>query len=80
MEKEYRIPCLDSEILQTTLDKSGLPTTVNAAASELNKCARGPCCLFLPTALMHACSTAGQGPAQQQGCMEHGPRVLAECT
>ena len=37
LEKEYRIPCLESEILQTTLDKAGLPTTVNAAAKELNR-------------------------------------------
>ncbi|KAK9917986.1 hypothetical protein WJX75_000276 [Coccomyxa subellipsoidea] len=37
LEKQYRIPCMDSEILQTSVDKDTFPTCVNAAANELNK-------------------------------------------
>ncbi len=37
LEKQYKIPCMDSEILQTSVDKDTFPTCVNAAANELNK-------------------------------------------
>ncbi|KAK9829514.1 hypothetical protein WJX72_006295 [[Myrmecia] bisecta] len=37
LQKEYRIPCMDSEILQAAVDKEAFPTCVIAGAAELNK-------------------------------------------
>lgn len=37
LEKQYVIPCMDTEILQTSVDKDTFPTCVNAAANELNR-------------------------------------------
>ncbi|CAL8471520.1 g11062 [Coccomyxa elongata] len=37
LEKQYKIPCMDTEILQTSVDKDTFPTCVNAAANELNR-------------------------------------------
>ncbi|CAL5223434.1 g5948 [Coccomyxa viridis] len=37
LEKRFTIPCMNSEILQTAVDKDSFPTCVNAAASELNR-------------------------------------------
>lgn len=37
LEKQYIIPCMDAEILQTSVDKDTFPTCVNAAANELNR-------------------------------------------
>lgn len=46
---------MESEILQTTVDKDTLPTTVSAAANELNRCVPG---------LLHAPSWHQNRPAR----------------
>ena len=37
LEKRFTIPCMNSEVLQASVDKDSFPTCVNAAASELNR-------------------------------------------
>lgn len=37
LQKVYRIQCMDSEILQATVDSNSLPTSVVASAKELSK-------------------------------------------
>lgn len=38
LQKTFGLPCLEAEILQATVDRDTLPTTVIAAAKELNRC------------------------------------------
>ncbi len=38
LQKVYKVPCTDSEILQATVDKEGLSITVIGQADEFNRC------------------------------------------
>ena len=37
LEKRFALPCMNSEVLQASVDKDSFPTCVNAAARELNR-------------------------------------------
>lgn len=38
LEKRYTLNCLESEIMQASVDKDSLPTYLLAEASELSRC------------------------------------------
>ena len=37
MHKEYKVSCIDAEVLQAMVDKDAMPVTATAEASELSR-------------------------------------------
>lgn len=49
LQKVYKVPTTDSEILQATVDKDGLSITVVGHADEFNRCAQASLECYPPT-------------------------------
>ena len=64
LQKQYKVPCMECEILQASIDEDALPILLVAEAKELS---RLPRCWLWPCSCREYCSCA-QASALRSGC------------